>query len=143
MNTFIWFLLLIRAIGILLIGLSLPAAISLIGWFGQLPSAAGALDSYILYVAAQVLAHFVQLFFGLYLLIGGNRVIRYCARDVMRPLERCIVCGYDLRGLTISNCPECGIDLERPSAPLAAADSPDLPAPPSPPPPPPTPGGGS
>jgi hypothetical protein len=121
MNNFIWFRLLIRAIGILLIGLALPEAISTLGWFAQIGETPISLDGYLLYLIMMVIANFTQLAFGMYLLIGGNRIIRYCARDL---LDRCAVCGYDLRGITAPRCPECGMTLDRPPPPSAQPPDP-------------------
>ncbi len=103
-----WFRLLVRAIGILLIGLSLPHALmstvhvidtlltgnwSQYGWsgyFGWVGSIVGLL---------------LQAGFGFYLLSGGGRLVERCLRGVY---GWCPHCGYDVRTIPAANCPECG-----------------------------------
>ena len=109
MTNYAWFALLVRAIGLLLIGWTLPYVLSPIqtiallfesGQFG-LP-----LSSKIAQVAYS-LGFIVQLIFGIYLFLGGKRIVMRCISAVD---GHCAACGYDLRGLKTTTCPECGLE---------------------------------
>jgi len=116
MLDYAWFRLLVRAIGVVLIGLGLPAVVSMLlnianylltdrsimwGWtsFWQSPAVG---------LFVHVIASLTQLAAGAYLLFGGKRLIAFCIRDV---LDHCAACGYDLRRVGAPNCPECGIPI--------------------------------
>jgi hypothetical protein len=127
MNDPRWFKLLLRAIGILLLGLSLPAVGSLVPYLtSQLdsniygapqPSSARMWASVAVYVTG-VLG---QALLGLYLLTGAPHLMRYCVRQVY---SRCPGCDYDLAGVQ-GGCPECG--LGRPQSGVADARAHDNP----------------
>ena len=110
MIQFIWFPLAIKAVGVLLIGMSLSNLLyplQIIGWIwgdGRPIS-----DFQILASAIASLGPLVQFVFGLYLLLVGQRIIARCLKMVD---GHCIVCGYDVRGLEAKVCPECGTELE-------------------------------
>ena len=111
MKQFTWFVLTIKAIGVLLIGMSLSSLLYPLQWIGMFfddqTGAYGGVGRIIAYfiVSLGPLAQFV---FGLYLLLGGRRIISRCIRMVD---GHCIVCGYDVRGLDAKVCPECGTGL--------------------------------
>jgi hypothetical protein len=118
MSQYIWFKLLVRGIGILLIGLSLPWLTIGLGQLVEMladghPFGGG----YMIQVAMQALASVAQFAFGAYLLFGGAPLIRYCMRDLH---SRCAACGYDLAGVATAVCPECGVSVApspRPESP--------------------------
>lgn len=101
-----WFKLAVRGIGILFLGLGVPSAANAVvaialnaqtgGFGGQ--------NTLILY-AGYAIGPVAQSVFGFYLLFHGDRLIAFCIRGV---LGHCSVCGYDLRGVSASVCPECG-----------------------------------
>lgn len=113
-----WVHTVIRLIGVLFIGLSVPGVINLGpalldafasasafgGWSGR-PNA-------VLIWGFWILAALSQFLFGLYLVFGGKAVFRLCVKDVP---WMCSSCGYDVHGVTGDRCPECGKALETPS----------------------------
>jgi len=107
MNDPRWFKLLVRGIGILLIGISVPYIGSQLSYLAYMfyPSA-GDRQAWPLEVISLVFI-LAQLLFGIYLLAGAPRLVRYCIRQVG---YRCPGCDYDTRGLK-GKCPECGLDL--------------------------------
>lgn len=118
MNDRSWFRLLIRAIGLIMLGLSVPRLValgvsvinSLREYQGTLPS--GYLEGYALAGAESA----VQAAFGVYLLFFADGLIRLCLRDVG---ARCDNCQYSLVGVPGDRCPECGAPIRRsPVAPL-------------------------
>ena len=108
MKQFAWFVLAIKAIGVLLIGMSLSRLLLPLQWIGVLLDGEignyGGVGQNIAYFTMS-LGPLVQFVFGLYLLLGGRRIINRCIRMVD---GHCIVCGYDVRGLDAKVCPECG-----------------------------------
>jgi hypothetical protein len=105
-----WFKLLVRAIGLLLIGLGAPWLLHLVLRLGyslfmeEFPvNAASVLGELVV-----IIAYGAQVAFGLYLLSGGGRLTRWCLRDT---LGSCAVCGYDTSTITVSACPECGAPI--------------------------------
>jgi hypothetical protein len=109
-----WFRLLVRGIGVLLIGLGVPAIVSvvinLINYFLSNESLTrGSFWLSPMFVsAAYGAASLAQSLVGVYLLFGANRLIAFCMRDV---LDHCTACGYDLRRVGAPNCPECGVPI--------------------------------
>lgn len=56
----------------------------------------------------EILIGFLQVIFGLYLLLGGRWLRQQVAR---MERNRCFECGYDLSGIeTGQRCPECGVE---------------------------------
>jgi hypothetical protein len=106
-----WFKLLLRAIGVLLMGLSLPSLGSLGPYVVNLfePDAFGTPQKLPVrgWVAAcaYIAGVFGQALLGIYLLSGAPRLMRYCVRQVY---SRCPGCDYDLSGVQ-GGCPECGV----------------------------------
>ena len=116
-----WFRLVIKAIGILLVGLSLP---SIVGSLGQIPyffsvqSTTGMALTMSDWIWPQVfywLGSALQLALGLYLFLGGTWIVNKCIPS-NRPY--CPECGYDLSHNQLSsNCPECGVILPKAESP--------------------------
>lgn len=109
MTDYGWFRLIVRAIGVLLIGLALPTAIN---YLAYAVSAIVSRDWLALSAGEQLFAilgglagFLAQGAFGVYLLFGGSAIIRYCTRDIS---GLCGSCGYDLKNLDADRCPECG-----------------------------------
>lgn len=114
MSDYAWFKLLVRGIGILLLGLSVP---SLIRWFGSVvimwdaisPVATSwSLRQQLLFGLPGLLAEGAQAAFGWYLLFRGEGVISRVLAEIH---GRCAKCGYDLRGLNSNACPECNTPI--------------------------------
>ncbi|HWB18761.1 MAG TPA: hypothetical protein VG711_00550 [Phycisphaerales bacterium] len=109
-----WFRLVLKAIGVLLACLGLPQVVSgglrtlaLLTYqsFGM-PSPPWSQIMY--YVAPEFAAGTLQAFLGTYLFFGGRWIVEKCIPS-NRPY--CPNCGYELKSLTSSLCPECGIVL--------------------------------
>lgn len=109
-----WFRLALKLIGVLLIGLSIPDAWSVIyytirtsveqGGFGNMtPGFSPLFDMWI-----PVIGVLLQLVFGLYLFFAGQRIV-----DIVIPSNRpyCPNCGYDLSKSGGEHCTECGVRL--------------------------------
>ncbi len=111
-----WFRLVLKAIGVLLIGLTIPTLSevtifllnSLLVGVTPLfvPRSFGGTWLGVLRVVGPIL----QFIFGLYLLLGGKWIVNLCIPS-NRPY--CPECGYDLSKATSANCPECGVKLPR------------------------------
>ncbi len=111
MVDFTWFRLMIRGIGVLLLGLALPEFITLAVWFLQRPaiqvggfSTASDLWSYV----PGLIGILLKIGIALYLLFFAEGLIRRCLSDT---IGRCPLCQYDLKGRRSGICPECGVDL--------------------------------
>ena len=108
-----WFTLLIRAIGL---WLTVDASRSVIGtlfWVADLlsPKAAGARPVDATQVIWTVWG-LVTFALGVYLLLGGRRLVDWCLRSVDGICPRC---GYDIRNVRDGVCPECGLVQPAPS----------------------------
>ena len=119
MSDFGWFKLLIRALGVLFLGLAAPQLlrilasvfIELVGARPGLPR--GGWDPLLVNLPSLV-GYGVQTAIGYYLLVRGALLIEHCLRGVR---GRCAACGYNLKGITGPECPECGTAIRRPMAP--------------------------
>ncbi len=108
-----WFRLVLKAIGVLLIGLTIPT-LSQVVLFILYNFMVGVTPLFVprsfgrswITVAGPML----QFIFGLYLLFGGKWIVNLCIPS-NRPY--CQECGYDLSRATSANCPECGVKLPR------------------------------
>src|SRR5262249_55089189 len=124
MTDYSWFKLLVRAIGLLLLGIGAPQLLSSIiticsrflggelQWQIMAPMYVG--------LVAEGAA---QMGFGLYLLLGPENLIARCLGGVR---GRCAACGYDISTITTGICPECGTEFK------ASAGAPDVSGPPGP-----------
>jgi hypothetical protein len=116
MSDFAWFKLMVRLVGILLIGLGLPMVLWHIGRLlaASVPSSPTHTSSSLQYelysVGPGLLAYGSQLLMGLYLLLKGDWVIQKVLAQIN---GRCAVCGYDLSGIKGSSCPQCNIPFKR------------------------------
>jgi len=110
-----WFKLLVRGVGILLLGLAIPSALQAIASVSTIfdPVVAPQDWNGRLWLMTHTLSALVQLGFGIYLVFGAPRLVRYCVRQVY---SRCGACDYDVRGLR-GVCPECGVSIPEASDP--------------------------
>ncbi len=120
MSEIAWFTLLLRAIGLLVLVEQTPG---LIGYVAYLPSIF-ATDMPVpalmqIGAVATLAGYAASVAFGLYLLLDGRRVVRFCIRDLV---ARCAVCGYPLAKITGSVCPECGVPIHTPADAQTAND---------------------
>lgn len=128
-----WFRLMLRGVGVLLIGLAAPSVFSYLGWLGTM---AGALQSsgwidggQIWMLVANAVGAAAQLGLGIYLVTGGHGLYRYCIRGLS---GLCATCGYDLRGTDSGRCPECGTAvIRRASEPPSEREAPAAVPPPA------------
>jgi hypothetical protein len=113
-----WFRLVLKAIGVLLVGLALPDVTTLIlmiadhlfHWSQMTGGGAAPLASRFRTstVVLQSLPYLVQAAFGLYLFFGGTWVVN---KVIPSNKPYCPDCGYDLSRRTTDRCPECGVAL--------------------------------
>lgn len=128
-----WLRLVLKCVGVLLIGLGLPEAIRQAGVFMQLyrmhaaAANTGAMPAFFgpngqgLGFVINFLAGFIQLAMGVYLFVGGRWVV-----DRLVPTNRpyCPNCGYPLADLKGDFCPECGASQPRHPGPTGARTPP-------------------
>src|SRR5262245_11987829 len=109
-----WFRLVLKAIGILLIGYSLPTvgrgAGELIYAYFEGRQFAGYPSNYWIVQSLYYSGTFMQFVLGLYLFFGGKWIV-----NMAIPSNRsyCPECGYDLQSSKGACCPECGVALPR------------------------------
>lgn len=111
-----WFRLLIKAIGVVMVGLSLPLLFQLVVFVifvqqtaqGGMPSGLG--GAYWWLQVGHYSGGLVQAAIGLYLLFGGEWLVNTCIPS-NRPY--CPECGYDLSQSSAERCPECGVSMPR------------------------------
>lgn len=134
MLDFAWFRLVVRAIGILLIGLGAPSVVnSVIGYVNflvYLRATNPALPN--LMYLTQTIGSATQFGMGVYLLFGANRLVGYCVRsvaaeyaacaddDAIGSTPKCLSCGYELTNTT-GACPECGVPIRASPRPTGSA----------------------
>lgn len=114
MSEYAWFKLLVRAIGIILMALSVPM---LIWWAAQMlvslrglnpATSSNALERNFVQWLPSMLAYFCQAGAGAYLFFGGEALIRRVISEVD---GRCAKCGFELGDLKRDACPECNSPL--------------------------------
>ena len=127
-----WFRLVLKAIGVLLIGFGLPGVATLLASVGYYTmygdpyaSVSGGIGMSGWYFWSLFSAHLgdvVQLGLGLYLLFGGRWIA-----DLAIPSNRpyCPQCGYDISQSTGDRCPECGVPIISPEATETNAEAGD------------------
>jgi hypothetical protein len=108
------FRLVLKAIGVLLIGLGLPgfggslASISYQLWSASQPGAAPLATSYWWSQFYLFAGPLLQLIFGLYLLLGGKWILEKC---IPSNKTYCSHCSYELSDASAQKCSECGAAL--------------------------------
>lgn len=115
MGDYAWFKLLVRAIGILLLGLSVPLILWTIGsilleQFGYAYPGQRSGDLLLVRLPG-VVGYGAQAGMGVYLLFGAQQLIEMCIAGVR---YRCAACGYDIVGIQTGLCPECGTGIPLP-----------------------------
>jgi len=115
-SEFAWFKLLVRLVGVLLLGLSVPMLMWYIGVFlvQTVPSSPGATSGSLTYAIYSyvpgLIGYGTQAAFGWYLLVRGDWVIRRVLAEIH---GRCAVCGFELSGVKAASCPECNTPIRR------------------------------
>lgn len=110
MSEYAWFKLLVRAVGVLLLGLGGPmivwyvARLLLMGLPGSPGATSRSFVPELTMAVPGILAYGSQTALGCYLIFRGDWIINRVLREVQ---GRCAICGYDLHGLASHNCPEC------------------------------------
>lgn len=116
MSEFAWFKLLVRLVGLLLVGLSVPMLLWYIGRFlaasipGSPGRTSGSFDFELYNTLPGVLSYGVQAGFGAYLFFRGEWVIQRVLAEIH---GRCAACGFDLSGTRGGSCPECNTPIGR------------------------------
>jgi len=116
MSEFAWFKLLVRLVGLLLMGLSVPMLLWYIGQFlaasipGSPAKTSGSFDYQLYNTLPAVLSFGSQAAFGAYLFFRGDWVIRRVLAEIH---GRCAACGFDLSGMMSASCPECNTPIRR------------------------------
>lgn len=130
MKDYVWFQLIVRAIGILILALSVPEAIWTVMWsIGQIMTGASGFLSpgeHFVAVAVSLIGAFVRVAVGAYLLFGGRALVAYC---IARVGDRCVRCGYDVSGTPAGPCPECGTPFTEAPGETERAPAPTAPRP--------------
>lgn len=115
MNDFAWFKLVIRLVGVLLLGLAIPQLMTSLSplrnvWIQLTESVTmkGQSDVWVFASLAYAAAPLMQTAIGVYLLLGAPRLRAWCIQSV---IGRCACCDYDVREITAPFCPECGSPL--------------------------------
>lgn len=115
MSDHAWFRLLVRALGVLFLGLAAPQLLRLLTSVfmfevSRKGGTAGTEWDVLLNSLPTLLGYGAQVAIGYYLLFRGQVLVEYCIRDLR---GRCAACGYDLIAITGPDCPECGAPIRR------------------------------
>lgn len=110
MNDHSWFRLLVRLFGVYLLLAYTPEFVMQVlrplgypeGYYTSMPT-----GEFIAFIAVPFFGSAVPVAFGAYLFFRGNRLIKWCMRDI---IGHCPTCGYDLRRSAEAVCPECGCE---------------------------------
>lgn len=127
MSEYAWFKLLIRAVGVLMLGLGGP----MIVWYAArlivagVPGSPGATSRSLVSEATMavpgLLAYGSQAALGWYLIFRGEWFIKKVLGEIQ---GRCAMCGYDLHGLKADACPECNAPIRtaaaKPNIPISS-----------------------
>lgn len=110
-----WFRLVLQAIGVLLVGLSLPdvfTTVLRVIYIATDDQFSANIGTPQWWTWGSFVAPMLQFAFGLYLMCGGGWIL-----NKIIPSNRayCPECGYDLTRSKSERCPECGVTL--PTAP--------------------------
>jgi hypothetical protein len=115
-----WFRLVVKAIGVLLIGISLPGIGQFVGFvlymltdFGRTTFSSNEFRwMQTMYYAGALM----QCLLGVYLFFGGQWIVNRCI-----PSNRsyCPECGYNLSNARGARCSECGVTLPADILPIA------------------------
>lgn len=113
-----YFRLALKAVGVLLIGQNAPAIFERVAFYIEYniqrqPLTATATYEW-LELALQIVGPTLGMVFGLYLLLGGERIVRLVMPTAT---PHCSECGYDLTGLLGEQCPECGAAIHQDAEP--------------------------
>ena len=102
-----WFKLLVRAIGLVLIGIAIPSITMALSYIPEMhdPNFGYNVQYALWSLIGPGMGGLLQLALGGYLFFGAPRLVKYCVRQVH---TRCPGCDYDVRGLQ-GACPECGL----------------------------------
>ncbi len=118
MSEFAWFKLLIRAVGVLLLGLAAPRLLQVLATvffdvLGSTPTAQRGTWDPLLRNLPALIGYGLQTGIGFYLLAEGRMLIELCLRGIS---GRCTACGYDLATVAGTKCPECGNPFRHPTS---------------------------
>lgn len=106
-----WFRLLIRALGVLFVGLGVTGLVDfvyrVIYRISIQPQVR--MDLEWVHWVAYGTSHLIQPAIGVYLLFFAEGLIRLCLRDA---IGRCGYCQFDVSGVLADVCPECGSPLD-------------------------------
>jgi hypothetical protein len=125
-SDFAWFKLLLRLIGLLLIGLGGPMVLWYVGRMltSSIPSSPTRTSYSFRYEIISSLPGLVgygsQLALGIYLFLRGDWVIRKVLAEIN---GRCAVCGFDLTNVKGGSCPECNTPFKRIESKPTTSDS--------------------
>lgn len=113
MTDYAWFRLLLKAVGVLLLGMSVPMLLWTLGSLlaQRIESGGITLTELGRGWLPPIMGYGSQVAIGLYLLLGGQRLIEYSLRGVR---GRCAACGYNVAELKAPVCPECGTPIALP-----------------------------
>lgn len=116
MSEYYWFKLLVRLIGLLLIGMGMPMFLYEVGTIammvvpGSPTYTSGSTRYSLIAVLPALVAYGAQTAFGVYLFLKGQWVIQKIVSEIH---GRCAVCGYDLKDTKAETCPECNAPVRR------------------------------
>ena len=110
MSDLAWFRLLLRAIGLYVMIQMSAYLIEYTGYLVRAVQLGTWADPSSTMLISSTLGYLLAVCVGLYLLLGGEWVMRLCVRDLV---VRCAVCGYPLSKIVGTVCPECGVPCQQ------------------------------
>ena len=109
-----WFRLVLKAIGVLLIGFSLqgviPAIAAVVMYLLEWSEMSVSSNEFMWWNFPYYIAGFVQFGLGIYLFFGGKWIVN---KAIPSNRSYCPECGYQIANAHGANCPECGVALPR------------------------------